>query len=1019
MKPAPKVFTIDAGLPFLETLARGILARIPWTDDPLSLARVTVLLPTRRAARALSEAFLRVTGRSALLMPVIRPIGDVDEEELAFETGPDDLALPPAISSLERQLILTRMVAAQGRLTQTSFTQLFHLAGALARFLDECHTQGADLTRLEDLVPDRFAEHWQRTLEFLKIITVTWPEVLTAWGQLDPAQRRDQLIRGLSARWSAAAPEDPVIAAGSTGSIPATADLLAVIARLPNGAVVTPGLDRELDQRSWDEIGPEHPQFGLRQLLGRMDVARSDVAPWFVEPAAVPLPTKRGRLRSDDRQLALPLLAPQAAASDDDRSFTARRRLLSEAMRPASATDAWRDVVTESRTQLIEGHLGLLRIDAQQPREEAIAIAAILRETLETPSATAALVTPDRGLARRVASELKRWSIEVDDSAGQPLAHTAPGLFLRHVIEAADEEFAPIALLALIKHPLAACGQERAAFRAAARALDLYALRGLRPKGGLEGLATIVESLKADHPQRGVLAALVRDIASAASPLSSLPASDPIPLPDLARAHVAAAEAFARDAAGVAVELWSGDAGESAAQLMTELIQSSAPDLSLSRSDYAQLVSELMRQRPVRPRFGRHPRLFIWGPLEARLQSADTIVLGGLNEGSWPAETETDPWVSRPMRTELGLEQPERRIGLSAHDFVQLASNRRVYLTRAMKSEGAPTTESRWLTRLQNLLDGAGAGEAWKTSLPLAVATALDRGEIVPAAKSPKPTPPIAARPRRLSVTQIEAWIRDPYGVYARHILKLNRLDPIDKDPGPLERGSIIHRILEDFVRKHPEQFPADAEAKLLAHGERHFLTMDGRNGPKAFWWPRFVRAAAWFLEMEGKRRGGVSRSLVELRGTMQVHGPAGAFTLHGKADRIDILRDGTISILDYKTGRLPTWTQVEVGLSPQLPLEALMAAAGGFGKDAERAVGELAYVRLSGGGRPGEFARRTEGLADLVTDAEQGLLKRIALFDRDSTPYLSRSHVKLISEQRDYDHLARVAEWSTGGDSE
>jgi ATP-dependent helicase/nuclease subunit B len=1014
------VFTIDAGLPFLETLARGGFERVVSKDDPLALSRMTILLPTRRAARALGNAFLKVTGQPALLMPVIRPIGDVDEDEMLFEAGADELDLSPAISTFERQLILTRLVAQlakaepQGVIgAASSFTQLFRLAGGLARFLDECHTQGADLKRLAGIVPERFATHWQQTLKFLEIITEHWPKILEERGALDPAQRRDQLIRTLAARWSASPPADHVIAAGSTGSIPATAELLGVIARLPKGAVVLPGLDQILETDAWNEVGPEHPQFGLKQLLGRMEVKRDDVSAWVRQSEPTPAPLRARKTRADVRQLALPLFETEQKPQPP----RARLRLLSEAMRPAEASDAWRAVLANERDTILAGQNGLSRLDAEHPRAEAIAIAAIMRETLETPEATAALVTPDRGLARRVASELKRWSIDIDDSAGQPLAHTPAGLFLRHVVEVVEQDLAPVPLLALLKHPLAAVGRPREQARSLIRALDFAVMRGLRPQGGLAGISTVVEALKADNPLRGPLKGFVTDISTALLPLVQLADGNPHELKEFARAHVEATEALARESAAPAVDLWNGEAGDVASELMTELMTTDGAGLEWSISTYAQLVSELMRLRPVRPRFGRHPRLFIWGPLEARLQRADTMILGSLNEASWPPETDADPWASRPMRSELGLEQPERRVGLSAHDFVQLAANPRVYLTRALKAEGAPSTASRWLTRLQNLLDGVGAGALWQDKHSVALADALDRGAPAEPLKPPRPTPPVAARPRELSATRIEIWIRDPYAIYARFILKLEPLEAIDAAPGPRERGMIVHRVLEEFIKKTAGVLGEDAEDKLIELGARHFQSLDGRSGPMAFWWPRFLRAGKWFLEYERKRRGGIVTSFVEAQGRLTLHGPAGPFKLRAKADRIDVLKDGSIAILDYKTGQPPTKSQIESGLSPQLPLEALIAGGDGFGKDLKRPVSVLAYVQFTGGTTPGTEAAFNNDIPTLIAEADRGLLNRIAQFDQESTPYLSRPHIMKLSERRDYDHLARAAEWASSGE--
>jgi ATP-dependent helicase/nuclease subunit B len=332
-----------------------------------------------------------------------------------------------------------------------------------------------------------------------------------------------------------------------------------------------------------------------------------------------------------------------------------------------------------------------------------------------------------------------------------------------------------------------------------------------------------------------------------------------------------------------------------------------------------------------------------------------------------------------------------------------------------MKAEGAPATPSRWLTRMQNLLDGVGAGETWKDKRAVALADALDRGAPAEPLKPPRPTPPVSARPRELSVTRIETWIRDPYAIYARFILRLEPLEAIDAAPGPRERGMIVHKVLEDFIKQTGGVLGDDAESKLLGLGDRYLESLDGRSGPMAFWRPRFRRAAKWFLEYERKRRDDIVTSIVEAQGKIALHGPAGPFKLRAKADRIDILKDGSIAILDYKTGQAPTRAQIESGLAPQLPLEALIAAGEGFGKEVKRPVRVLAYVQFTGGATPGAEVSFAGDIPFLVADADKNLLKRIAQFDRESTPYLS--HIKLLSERRDYDHLARAAEWASAGE--
>ncbi len=972
MADPAKLYTIPAGTPFVDALASGLLNRAG--DDAMALADGIVLLPNRRACRALREAFLRLTDGAPLLLPRMIPIGDVDEDEL-LATGFDDAEIPPAISPLRRQLLLAELI---GRLPDEAPDPAHAavLAGELARLLDQVHTEGLSLDALETLAPAEYAQHWQTTLEFLKILRQHWPEILAAEGKLDPARRRDLLVRRQAAIWRDRPPAGPVIAAGSTASVPATAELLAGVADLPQGAVVLPGLDRDLDEDGWTAIDQTHPQFGMKNLLASLGIDRDRVADWP---------------------------SPDITAGDSE-----RRRLISQALRPATTIDAWAGAVTPPASALA----GLGRVDAPGPQEEAGAIALLMRQALETPGRTAALVTPDRNLARRVTAELARWDIEVDDSGGTPLDRTPPGSFLRLTAAMIAEDLAPVTLLAALKHPLARGGETVAAFRARVRDLELAALRGPRPAPGFAGLTAAAGAEVAEW---------LGTLQAAAEPLTSAMSAPQVPLAALLGAHIRLAEWLAADDGPFGGRnLWRGEAGEAAALFTEDLLTAAEGLRPIAPAGYPALLGSLMAGIMVRPRYGTHPRLFIWGPLEARLQQADLVILGGLNEGSWPPEARIDPWMSRPMRARFGLPQPERRIGLAAHDFCQAVAAPRVVLTRAEKAEGAPTVPSRWLLRLEALLDGMGLGfERPVEDDLIGWYRHLDQADLVQATDPPAPTPPVAARPRRLSVTQIETWRRDPYAVYARHILGLKPLDPIDADPGAAERGTLIHAALDRFVQRYPDDLPRDIEAALIEIGREVFTDQLDRPGVWAFWWPRFVAAAGWFAGFERERRMTARVAASEVDGRLALPGPAGRFELTAKADRIDRLATGGLAILDYKTGQPPTNPEIAAGFAPQLPLEAAIAAAGGFDGVSRADVVELLYVRLGGGATPGSLHRLKGDPGDLAAEARAGLQRMITAFDDPDTPYRSRPRPARGLRFNDYDHLARIAEWSTGGGGE
>jgi ATP-dependent helicase/nuclease subunit B len=1001
------VYTIATERPFLATLAAGILEMAG--DDPLSLPRITLLLPTRRAVRALREAFLRIaaTGSeptAALLLPRMRPVGDLDANELGLLDGTveaDGLSVPPAIPELRRRLLLTRLVLRWGeRRGQDPLVpgQAAALAGSLARLLDSVATDGATFAGIEDLAPENLAEHWRIVVRFLEILPQYWPGILAAEGAVDPAERRNRLLRRQAELWRRSPPRDPVIAAGLVGGMPAVNELLSVIAELDHGAIILPGLDRGCDDAEWQAIESDasHPQHLMAELLKALGLRPAQIREWPDSSGA----SRPALIRGFEAVADLPLFAV-LSQNGADTSRSRRVRLVGEALRPANVTDAWRRLIPSPA----EAVKGLGRYDCVSAQHEAVTIALLLRRKLETPGATAALVTPDRELARRVAAELRRWDIEIDDSAGLPLNRTPPGVFLRLVLDLAAGRLAPVPLLAALKHPLAAGGLAPAAFRDLARRLE-RAILGPRPAPGFAGLRAALAHAPA------ALRRYVDRLEACLGTLPDLLAADVAPLSRLVASHIEAAERLAATATETGNErLWREAAGEAAARFCHELIDAARDFPPLPGRHYPGLFEALCAGNVVRPTYGRHPRLAIWGLLEARLQQPDLLILGGLNEGTWPGTADCDPWMSRQMRRQFGIASPERAVGIAAHDFAQAIGAPEVALTRAARNEGVPTVPSRWLLRLGTVLravsldDALGPDETVQRAVEL-----IDQAEYRPLPPA-EPRPPLAARPRRLSVTQIETWLRDPYAIYARHILGLTALDGLDADPGRAELGTAIHRALDEFAGRFPRELSDDAEAELLRIGREQFGPFLSRPGAWAFWWPRFERIAAWLVAEERTHRADIVESISELAGSWTFDAPGGPFTITAKADRLDRLAAGGFLLVDYKTGALPPAKAMQAGFAPQLPLEGAILRHGGFGEVCGSPVG-LEYWRLSGGRPAGErcpiHAGDPDTLVERVVARVRALVER---FDDPSTPYLAVPSPRWAPRFSDYRHLERLAE--------
>lgn len=1026
---SPRLWTIPPSAAFLPELADALIAGtlVPAGAEGrrFALEDHLVLLPTRRACRALTEILADRVG-GVTLLPRIRPIGDVDEVDLALlgegglgegAFGGGALDLPPAIPPLRRHLLLASMVLAWGRtVAQTLLVpgreepvaipvvpgDAALLARDLAGLIDDFETEGIAFSALSGLVPEDHAAYWALTVGFLRIVTEEWPRLIGERGASDPAARRTALLRAEAARLAAAPPAGPVVAAGSTGTIPATADLLGAIARLPYGAAVLPGLDRDLEEDAWAAIDhadtphPGHPQYGLKRLLGRVGAVRASVEPLVTPPRP------------------------------------ARDRLIGEVFRPAGTTEQWAGLDQRLGPGLLDEAIsGISVLEAADEAQEALAIAIALREAVEVPDRTAALVTPDRGLARRVSAELSRWEIVVDDSAGVPLAETPAGSLFRQIAETVSRRLEPVALVALMQHPMAGFGLAATAARRAARLLELAVLRGPRPAPGSESLARVAadrlgdRSDRFDHQavrrldagDREAALDLAHRIAETLEPLERFRDAPAAPLADLAAGHV---EALVRVAAGDGGSLLAGEDARILDAFLEQALDAAADGPDVTLEEYPALLAALMAGQAVRPTRGGHPRLSILGPLEARLLSADLIVLGGLDEGVWPADTRTDAFLNRPMRAAVGLEAPERFVGLAAHDVAQAMCAPQVLLARAMKIGGAPAVASRWLRRLAAVVGADRYARMAAAGARLAdYARRIDLADTAPRpAAEPAPCPPVDLRPTRIRVTEVETLIRDPYSIYARHILGLEPLPALDEAPDAAARGEIVHGALAEFVRR------ADAgEAPdLIGIGRQLFHDLDDFPEVRAIWWPRFLRVADWFARLDAEDREGTLRRMVETGGALDLDIAGRTVRLTGRADRIDICHDGTLRIVDYKTGAAPSKDQVLSGLSPQLPLEAAIAARGGFkGLEPGRLAAELRYVELKGGREAGKIKPILPEDTTVAAFAEETLARLVGLLNRFADPaqaYRVKPRAQFAKRFNDYDHLSRWAEWGTlGGD--
>ncbi|WP_275786811.1 double-strand break repair protein AddB [Pararhizobium gei] len=1055
------VFTIPPGLPFLKTLVEQLCSGmlIPGfryaESDPLALAGITIFVPTRRSARVLRSELVDCLGGSSAILPMIRALGETDDDSGFFDAEiPAILDLAPPLPNTARLIELGRLILAWRNqlpkavldvhsqsplIAPASPADAIWLARNLSEIIDAMETEELDWDMLDALDANEHALWWQLTLEFLKIARVYWPARLEELRQSSPARHRNAILEAEARRIEDGKVTGPIIIAGSTGSIPATARLISAVQKRPNGAIVLPGLDQTMSDIEWMMIAPEaqgisgrpdttgrsHPQYGLFKLLKRMGIERREV-----------------------RSLG---------TGQDNLDY--RALILSQALLPVQATSSWttiRDMV--DRNRLEQAFADVAIIETPSEREEATAIAIALRLALhDDEDSQAALITPDRELARRVAAELLRFGIEADDSAGTPLSATGPGTLLRLLLEAAFRPGDAVPIAGLLKHPLARFGLAVDEMVQAAAMLELLALRGGTGSADISELETLLDETfdrhgserrlpewrsRIDEEMLGRTRDLAKRIDAAVEPLagtlvrhhkSGRGLTAAFTLSEWAEKTGQALEAVAVDERGSLGGLWSGEGGEALANLLRSVIDTDG-QMTADGPQWSDIVEALTASEAIKPRALRHPRVFIFGALESRLQSVDLVVLGGMNEGVWPGQSANDPFLSRTMKSAIGLEPPERRVGQLAHDFQMACGARKLILTRAMRKGAAPTVASRWLQRLlavggprfSALLGGRG-----KTYLQWAAM--LDEGVSQPLAPRPEPRPVPEQQPRSYSFSEVARLRRDPYAVYAKRVLRLLPIDPFNRDPGAAERGTLYHKIVERFIRAKLDPASAVAQEEMSRLIAEAFDEQALPPHIDIVWRPRFAAVGKAFIEWEKARHGDIRKSYTELYAAMETG--VADIKLTGIADRIDLLGDGSAVIIDYKTGLSPSVKEARTLLDPQLALEAAALKAGAFQAIGARPPQSLLYIRLKPGERfapeevNNELAKarantETKSAEQLADESLKELVGLLAALMSGKLGFTSRV---IVQKERDYggeyDHLARVAEWATAegdeGDSD
>ena len=985
-------YSIPASQAFADNLVTGIIDKFPESEQ---LAKIELYLPSRRAISSIEKAFFKHQKEGPILLPKIFAVGEPDEEA-ALKIIVEGLELDESINGFERQCLIAtqiQLLPIGGR--RMAPATAMKLASSLCLLIDQMQRAGTPLSAIKDVLPDELSTHWQEILKFLTILFDYWPSILAERGKIDPVARQQKLLQAQLDYWTSHPPNAPIILAGSTGTLPMTRAFMKVISQLPMGAVIFPGIELDIEDTDWHAIEQDrvHPLHQIARSMLELELPLSEVRYWHV---------------TEQMQ---------------HKSVRSRQIVLREVMRPASRTSQWRRLAVEHSELSTSSLEGLKVMSVTDSFQEAELIAGLMRETLENKNKTAMLVTPDRMLARKVQAALMRWNIIVDDSAGSSLILSSPARFLASIIRVVQEDASPYALRALFKHPFATAGLERAEFTYLANLFEEQILRGPLPKKNWESWTTLVAQtselkgfwqtclLPAFTPLRDAyrstnpsLDTLTIALMQTAQNLSSLPENSADLVSDINETQ-----------SDAPLHIYSDFAGTALLELLSDMIRFGS-NYPIIASEFHNTFFVLCQEVVVRTPYDQHPRLKILGTIEARMQQADIVILGGLNEGVWPPFSERDTWITNATRTQLGLPDRYWRIALSAHDFMMAASAPEVLITRSVVTDGVPTQISRWLARLDAVLAAAGLSSYLDKQIPvwMKAVNARKIPDIVKPISQPEPKPAIAHRPSQISATDFEQWIKDPYGFYVNKILKIKQKQQIDEPPSVALRGSLIHDVIAEFSKRYPTgKLPKDAGEQLHKIVDTHLSKWSNITYIDLFWRQKFSVILNWLLEEERRRRHDRFHVIAEKEGRIELSIGQRSILITARADRIELHQDNNYQLIDYKSGNPPSKLKVSSGTAVQLLVEAAILSKGGYNISDKTALDiKLFYWQLKGRiTAPAKIDDVTPDDFDVSIIFDQ-LFELVQIFENEEQPYLSEPNSAQRPKFSQVRHLARIKEW-------
>ncbi|OFW96610.1 MAG: hypothetical protein A2977_03455 [Alphaproteobacteria bacterium RIFCSPLOWO2_01_FULL_45_8] len=809
-------------------------------------------------------------------------------------------------------------------------------------FLDEIRTEGISLTTLKNFssVAGQ-AEHWEKIQKFLTLVSDHWDAILKDEKCVEPVtwQRRFMDIQAdLLERDRTKA---PIMIAGSLGTIPSTARLIKVISTLKNGVVILPGLQREQKK---EFLSSRHPQFFLHRLLKKLNSAPEGVRE---------LPSKEWNNAS----------------------------LFLEKIFDSRFTGPWILPPSMENIQYIE---------TSDQGEEARIICISIRKALEEGKKKILCISSDPKLLHRVSAELGFWSLSVSVQK-KSLLDTQIGSFLHLATLWFSSPFPTVVMASTFKHSFVKKKKdvwnlfEKYILRTWVGNASLLAIEHLLERESAELEPDVCDRLKTFYETLKNHLVFVQE----AQPLGFYL--------DKLESLIAWLLGSETDLENLFLEL-APEEGVVFQQLWQDLKKSSALIMTHPKMLSEILFSLLQDHQIPNVSKGNNESIFLMSPAEARFMEADFKILAGLNEGTWPAELRVDPFFSSSMRETLGLPSLETRFSQSAHDFLSaICIPVPVLITRSLRVGGVPSVPSRFLSYLEMRMGAYNLTFSQNKDLKV-WARNLNSVSQKTDLQAPRPLPPVSQRPKRLSVTDVSILLRDPYSIYAKHILKLTRLEPFI----PEEKSRLFGLFVHNFLHRWAPTSETPMDVLLSGRAKFLFELYLGPVEQSRFLWEKFSILFEWV-----KQQKKLANTSTEIKGEFSFAVEDHLFTLFGKADRVDWDQEGAI-LIDYKTGSIPPLSHVKEGKASQITLEALIFLRGGFSDLPPRLpLRDLQYWGLLSE----EILSIKEDLSLLTAQTQQNLEQLISSFYKETTPYLS--HPKGFIKEGEYDHLARLQEWS------